>query len=96
MKENSTHWTEGGTGVTNFNSLDEPQYLKAIELYGDPDIFIIHAPFIGRGTDKDYSLHDAKKLIKGSRCLSAFWNVFDGVCKEMPTEMQKFLKRLEN
>lgn len=65
------HWTQGGTGVTNFSLSCIVKYARAIEEFGDPDIFIGDAMF--PMTNKT----DRALRVRGMRDLSDFWRVMD-------------------
>ena len=63
------HWSNGGTGFTKFNPSEKAKYEKAIELIGDPKIFLIGD-----------SLHSTRDLPD----LSDFWRVFDSLEEASP------------
>jgi hypothetical protein len=79
------HWTDGGTGVTNFPPEREPIYIKAIEKFGDEGLILVSTGIPAKGSTylQPYfcSLHDTK----GNRDLSDFWDVFDEVKKNTPS-----------
>ena len=52
------HWTEGGTGLTNFSPKDEWIYNKAIKVHGNPNYVVVQSPCRATCTIRsDYSLH---------------------------------------
>jgi hypothetical protein len=67
------HWTNGGTGITNFSKERVPLYEKAVELYNryfNDELWIESGPMAGTHCD-GYSLH-AKRF----RDISEFWDIF--------------------
>jgi hypothetical protein len=75
----ATHWTNGGTGVTNFTEDMRPVYVEAVKRHGDPDIRV-HEKSFGAGNENyGGSLHNHGKR----KDLSPFWDVFDAVKKEL-------------
>lgn len=71
----SNHWTEGGTGLTNFPPSDLPFYLKAIEEFGDANFVASQFPMNGRCMPGDYSLHRLDMQPSPKEC-GPFWKVF--------------------
>lgn len=81
------HWSEGGTGVTNFDKPNLPIYLEAIRRYGDRNLIVVPAPFIPSHfatlpasetaylKEKYFSLHRFHRV--GD--LGAFWRIFESV-----------------
>ena len=71
------HWTDGGTAVTNFSPRLTPIYEAALVEWGDDGLVIcsVGMPGYGQGhIRRDMSsLHD----LKGGRCLSPFWRIFE-------------------
>lgn len=64
------HWTQGGTGITNFHVNERKFYSAVIEEYGDDNIFI--------GPPLE-PLHKSKNILalhSTLHDLSAFWTVF--------------------
>lgn len=75
------HWTEGGTGVTNFSVEQRPIYELAIKLHGDKRLVICDEPMGRFCKTEDYaSLHFILTKQDSSHDLSRFWSVFE-VCK---------------
>ena len=75
----SNHWTEGGTGLTNFPPADEQKYLAAITAYGDENFIVSHQPMNGPARTGNHSLHwldIQEKFPEGS---SAFWKIFNSI-----------------
>lgn len=54
-KHDPRHWTNGGTGITNFSPKDLPQYIAAIRYHGDKSFYVSSLPL--EGTNWGYSLH---------------------------------------
>ena len=73
----SPHFTQGGTGVTNFSPSEESGYAEAIEKFGSENLIISHAPMSGNryALPTDYSLHNLSRTAD----LSSFWRVFDKI-----------------
>jgi hypothetical protein len=66
------HFSNGGTGLTNFDKEELPLYEAAIAECGDPDFFISDEPMPGTPLRNSYSLH-----YKGSKeKLKYFWDIF--------------------
>lgn len=81
MKKPKTHWTEGGSGITNFPNSQLKLYQEAIEGY--PDLFVVESPIDGDNytKPKDHcSLHSKADVTPGS--LSEFWRHFDKLRKK--------------
>lgn len=74
----SNHWTEGGTGLTNFKPSNLPYYLKAIEEFGDPNFVVSKFPMNGLSVPGDYSLHRLDMQPAPKEC-EPFWKVFDRI-----------------
>jgi len=75
------HWTQGGTGVTNFDKAERAKYQAAIEANGDPEVVIVDEPIPGQGgywsprmKETMHSLHHVGRR----KNLSAFWRTFRG------------------
>jgi hypothetical protein len=65
------HWTQGGTGITNFHVNKEKLYSAAIEEYGDDNIFV-GPPLEPLHTSKNtLALHSYT-----TDSLSSFWEIF--------------------
>jgi hypothetical protein len=81
------HWTDGGTGVTNFDKKNRARYERAVEIYGDKNLVIcdLPLPFQGQaepcayGVSKYHSLHH---LHMGD--LSLFWRIYNGLKTLIP------------
>ena len=70
------HFTQGGTGVTNFSDEDLDVYEAAISIYGDPTIIIGEPMICANGKIyHNYALHHLEPI----RDLSDFWDVFDQI-----------------
>ena len=67
------HWRNGGTGLTNFQPEQLPDYEAALAAYSGDDIRIEKAPLdCGKNTPLgDYSLH-----CTSGHDASEFWRVF--------------------
>lgn len=60
MKYAAAHWTNGGTGLTNFDPSEVEAYEAAIKEHGDPDFFIERLPMYPSDIlpfEGDFSLH---------------------------------------
>jgi hypothetical protein len=70
------HWSNGGTGITNFEPDVLPLYKKAIEIYGEKTLWVEYWPMMGtpEWCDYLYSLHSSDR-----RDLSLFWNIFNSL-----------------
>lgn len=71
------HVLNGGTGVTNFHIKETKYYLKAVQLYNNPELIILR-PFGALANDKNHlGLH----FIKGLQGfdLSDFWRLFAAI-----------------
>ena len=78
----SGHWSDGGTGITNFSS-DVYTMIEAIIKYGDPDLKISRSPMSGYPSCLGccYSLHDLKKggTFTRRNGLTDFWGLRDKI-----------------
>lgn len=82
----SEHWTNGGTGLTNFATHQFPIYEEAARRHGNPKFIVSSTRMLGRGRDSDGgSIHYTSDLQtpEGGAEVSAFWRVFDQVKEEM-------------
>jgi len=71
------HWTNGGTGVTNFGEEEFNLYLETVEEFGDPNIVVSQERFGWTwGVMPGGSLHH---LTKKPGNLSEFWRFFDRI-----------------
>jgi hypothetical protein len=76
----NSHWTKGGTGVTNFGVEERPLYEAAIKEYGKPYLVIHDEPMEGPALPDSLSLHN----VRGKRGdLSDFWEIFWRLRAEM-------------
>jgi hypothetical protein len=67
------HWTEGGNAITNFDPAQTHIYARAIDEFGDRNLYI--GPPTPRGLKSDRALR-----IRGEmHDLSDFWAVFDEI-----------------
>ena len=73
--KNLLHFTEGGTGVTNFHKRQHQVYYEAIFEYGDSNLFI-GKPIPPLHDDKNWF---ALRRKTRNNDLSEFWKVFDKV-----------------
>ena len=73
------HWTNGGTGITNFPKEDFPIYIEAIQRFGDKNLVVSDEPFGPMRGQPGGSLHDLDQL----RSLGPFWRVFEQVYAEI-------------
>lgn len=72
----TTHWTHGGTGVTNFQLDKLEVYKYCVYLHGDSDLFVLEEtmyPYTWTGG----SLH-----CKRRKDLSEFWELFKKIEKD--------------
>jgi hypothetical protein len=72
------HWTNGGTGVTNFERGQVHLYERALREHGDKDLSIHYKPFGSSTIKSDYSLHCST----GYKDFSPFWAVFNRIQQE--------------
>jgi len=70
----SEHWTNGGTGITNFNPTMLDVYQKAINEHPGLGLWIEKRPMSGPSLKGDYSLH---RHATGD--LSLFWETFERI-----------------
>jgi hypothetical protein len=68
-----SHFTEGGTGVTNFDIEQKEIYESAVKEYGDDNIYI-GPPF---GRLKSHGNYLALHAPTDYKDLSKFWRIFD-------------------
>ncbi len=73
------HWTNGGTGLTNFNPSDEQRYLDAIKAHGDTAYVVVKSS-MGNKWPNMYSLHFLN--VHKSQGSKDFWDTFDKVSSE--------------
>ena len=71
------HWTSFGNGITNFTSERYDFMKKAIEEYGDEDLYIGEAMPPMTGKEGWFALRDNKK-----RDVSNFWSIYERISKE--------------
>lgn len=74
------HWTNRGTGLTNFRPEMENIYLAAIEALGSPNYVIVREPMQGSPAKGYYSLHQLKR-----EDASSFWRKFREVREHLET-----------
>jgi len=82
------HWTDGGTGVTNFEENEMPLYEKAIKRFGDTELVVSDKPIEAK---VPYKILLKMKLcsfhnLKENHDLSDFWKVFKQVKSENENE----------
>lgn len=70
------HWTNGGTGVTNFHQKDLEIYQKAISLYNGNEMWIEFYPMAPENRKEIYSLHFHCQPGKN---LGEFWRIFERI-----------------
>jgi hypothetical protein len=75
-------WTDGGTGITNFDPKELPLYEAALEETKDEDLILVSRPFGRFCIPSDYSLHFKRGREKD---LSDFWKVFDRIQQQKLT-----------
>ena len=87
----SAHFTDGGTGVTNFGTASDaerdrllPIYLEAIKRFGDDNIVVSGHLMRNSAAPGGYSLHYIGLPMASN--LSDFWKVFEAVERERTTE----------
>lgn len=76
------HFTQGGTGITNFLAKDRPLYEDAIKAFGSPHMVINDKPMPPSASG--HSLHYLLAQ-NGPIELGAFWKVWDEVRKQRAT-----------
>jgi hypothetical protein len=70
------HWTNEGTGLTNFRPEQAPRYRRALETLNDPRFWIEEKPMGGRNPPVGlFSLHMQRDVFDAS----AFWNIYDNL-----------------
>ena len=74
----SAHWTDGGTGLTNFDPEDLPIYQEAIRRHGSKNFFISNHPMLGFLKTSGMSLHRHE-----TGDASDFWATFRECKKEL-------------
>ena len=78
MKIILSHWTKGGTGVTNFCKSDLAKMESALEKYGNPNLVICSkscaTPYysVAELSELNHSLH----CVSGMCDLSDFWDIY--------------------
>ena len=74
------HWTEGGTGVTNFSPDKFDLYKESVRLYGDPSLIVCDQAYPPAPPSYGGSLHWLKHKNTTTGYvhfdLSAFWELF--------------------
>lgn len=75
------HWTNGGTGVTNFTEDRRAVYVEAVRRHGDPDLWVAPHAFGSGNEGYGGSLH-----CKVNKPLSDYWRTHEQVAKEMGME----------
>lgn len=78
IENNSPHWTDGGTGVTNLSDAEQVDICqKAIQEYGDDNLFIVDRAMLkADGRDPNWSMAGALHCTSRGN-LSKFWRVYD-------------------
>jgi hypothetical protein len=82
----SDHWTNGGTGLTNFPPQDFLRYREAVARFGSDKFLVSEERMIGRGSNcEGGSLHYLGhfRTDEGEEEISRFWQVFDAVTEEL-------------
>jgi hypothetical protein len=73
----NTHWTHGGTGLTNFTTEDLHKYERAVEAVGDPRMVLHKDPMLPMLPGSGGSLHCLDERSKGrSEICDKFWRTF--------------------
>lgn len=83
MKIINSHWTQGGTGLTNFLKKDLPLYRATILVVGDKRFKILKQSF-GGIYPLYYSLHFCAPNTKDA---SHFWDTFRKIQKLKKNQM---------
>lgn len=90
----SAHFTDGGTGITNFGVCSDterdrlaPIYFEAIKRHGNDQYAVSMHPMNGSNARNGYSLHYLGAEMVGDA--SPFWRVFDQVRKEREPEVRE-------
>lgn len=80
----SEHWTNGGTGLTNFPPHQFPIYIEAAKRCGVEGFIVSSTRMLGRGRNADEggSLHYVGDGVRGEAA-SAYWDEFAKVKAEM-------------
>jgi hypothetical protein len=76
------HWTEGGTGVTNFQPDRLPIFREAVRRYGDPTLIVLDEAMPPAPKNYGGSLHCVAMRWSGMLDLSPFWCVYEEVANE--------------
>lgn len=75
------HWTDDGTGITNFDKPKLAKYGKAIKAYGDTNMVVVDEPMPAGNTScrkwMKETMHSLHRL-NGQTDLSEFWRIFRG------------------
>lgn len=74
-----SHWTQGGTGLTNFRPSELPRFEEALKRYGREGIVICSKPMRCNGNEcpTDHSLHLLRECEANVVCdASDFWEHF--------------------
>lgn len=82
----SEHWTNGGTGMTNFPAEHFPVYEEAVRRNGNDKFIVSSTRMLGRGRNSHGgSLHylGIRQCEEHANACEAFWKTFDEVKKEM-------------
>jgi hypothetical protein len=78
--------------LTNFSKQDLPIYEKAVELYGDNDLFISYKAYDIHGNSQSHWLMSLRT--KRRKNLSDFWEIFHAIQKgERPNIERRELAR---
>ena len=86
MRHLSQHWTNGGTGLTNFPPEDFQRFQKAVDRFGSDKFLVSEDRMIGRGAEiEGGSLHylGPFRTEAGNEEIHKFWRVFDAVTAEL-------------
>lgn len=79
----SEHWSNGGTGLTNFAGHQFPIYIETAKRCGVEGFIVSSTRMLGRGRDHEGgSLHYVGDANRGEAC-SAYWAEFEKVKEEM-------------
>lgn len=82
----SEHWTNDGTGLTNFGPEDFDRYNEAVSRYGSDKFVVSTERMIGRGEGMaGGSLHYKGDLrsAEGQDDVHRFWIIFDQVTQAL-------------
>ena len=88
------HWSDGGTGITNFEADEWPVYLQAVKEYGDKDLILVSNPMPPMRNNGAGALHRMNRPFNSD--LSAFWEIHRRIQKELSKPISEPEHRASN